>query len=420
MDQIWGKIEVDRSTGLVLDYLPLVDHCLDVASVFRELTELPSIRRSLERSAGRSLNSIDLDRLAVFAFFHDMGKANWGFQAKKDPFAKITASHTREVAPLFFINHLSQSCCSAIDCATLTNWLEDPETFPSILVATISHHGQPVFDWNIGNDYKIATMTKFWESNGSIDPMDGLKELDSFARKAFPKAYERDLYKLPFTKTLEHRFAGLVMLADWLGSHREAFFPYRHEGDRVEWSRVQAGKALEAVGLDVSDARSFIKSTVPQFNDIFGFAPYPLQAWLAEADRPNLIIAESDTGSGKTEAALAHFFALFASGEVDSLYFALPTRVAARELYGRILGTMKKVFLDKCPPVLLAAPGYTRIDGEPVNKLPSEKHLLSDEESRRDERSWSAERPKRFLRLLWQSAQLTRPCYPASGLPMPI
>ena len=41
-------------------------------------------------------------------------------------------------------------------------------------------------------------------------------------------------------------------------------------------------------------------------------------------------------GSGKTEAALFRFARLLADREIDGLYFALPTRVAATSLYKRV------------------------------------------------------------------------------------
>jgi CRISPR-associated endonuclease/helicase Cas3 len=118
---------------------------------------------------------------------------------------------------------------------------------------------------------------------------------------------------------------------------------------------------------------------------------------VGEATR--LLLIESDTGSGKTEAALAWWMRLYAEGKVDGLYFALPTRVAARELYTRVLQAVERAFEpDQRPrPVLLAAPGYVRIDGEPV--LPDPSGALWDDDTARKwrERLWSAERPKRFL-----------------------
>jgi hypothetical protein len=40
----WGKAKQDRITGDISAWLPLVDHCLDVALVFRSLTRLPLIK----------------------------------------------------------------------------------------------------------------------------------------------------------------------------------------------------------------------------------------------------------------------------------------------------------------------------------------------------------------------------------------
>lgn len=177
-------------------------------------------------------------------------------------------------------------------------------------------------------------------------------------------------------------------------------FPFEHEGDRIEWSRGQARKALVAVGLDVSAARTRIEHGQPTFGDTFSIRgePRPLQLALASADLPALLVAESDTGSGKTEAAIMHFLALFAAGKIDGLYFALPTRVAARELYDRVTGAMKRVFGIDCPPALLAVPGYTQIDGDLIGKiLPTDAHLFNDDEQRTRDRNWTAERPKRFL-----------------------
>jgi CRISPR-associated endonuclease/helicase Cas3 len=82
--QAWGKLLIEPGDNSVVDRLSLVNHCVDVASVFRELCDLPSIHRNLVREAGIPVNGVHLDRLAVFALLHDLGKCNCGFQAKAD------------------------------------------------------------------------------------------------------------------------------------------------------------------------------------------------------------------------------------------------------------------------------------------------------------------------------------------------
>jgi len=392
----WGKLRRGERTGEVLGRLALADHCLDVAMVFRQLCELPAIRRTLNNAARIDLTSRQLDRMGVFAFVHDLGKCNWGFQGKQDPLQATTAGHVRETLPLFFNGVLAQEFCRIFECDRLIGWVDSAESVFRLFLAAISHHGRPAFTMDDGVSLAVDVAAKFWRTNGALNPMDGLRELFEAARNALPGAFGDAVEPIRVTETLQHRFAGLVMLADWLGSHSEAFFPFKHTGSRVDWSRVQAGRALKSVGLDAKGPSKHLSCQEPDFSTVFGFAPYPLQSRLSRADLQSLLIAESDTGSGKTEAALIHFLSLFGAGEVDGLYFALPTRVAARELYGRVLRTMRRAFGDVCPPVLLAVPGYTRMDGEPPYALPSEDHLFL-ESGHRHGRQWTAERPKRFL-----------------------
>jgi CRISPR-associated endonuclease/helicase Cas3 len=49
------------------------------------LLRLPVIRARVERAAGRSLDPMDLARIAVLVFVHDAGKLHPGFQAKARP-----------------------------------------------------------------------------------------------------------------------------------------------------------------------------------------------------------------------------------------------------------------------------------------------------------------------------------------------
>lgn len=398
--EAWGKLEIERQSGAVIDRLSLVDHCADVAAVFRELCTLPAIRRNLEREAGRPLTETHLDRLAVFSFLHDLGKCNSGFQAKAIPSAKDVAGHVREVAALFFDEDVRVRACEVLRLEEMADWLANPETdLPRLLLAAVSHHGQPAFTFDLDGAIQIDRHARYWQKNGDYDPFVALAHLTQMARSAFPEAFQGRSEPMAWTRPLEHRFAGLVMLADWLGSHREAFFPFQHRGNRISWARAQARTALAAVGLDVQRARRHISAGLPTFAEVFNLeaTPRPLQAELAHADLPLLLIAESDTGSGKTEAALLHFLALFAAGEVDALYFALPTRVAARELYGRVHSAMRRVFAEHCPPVLLAVPAYARVDGDPPSCLPAAGELWHEAEQAKRERAWSAERPKRFL-----------------------
>lgn len=249
---------------------------------------------------------------------------------------------------------------------------------------------------------------KYWRVFNP-DPFAGIAEIVEWARAAFPAAFGGGSgQRLPAEPRFHHLFAGLVMLADWIGSHPQ-WFPVGNTNlhDRLQSGRLAAERALQNIGLDITNYRFAAQRLGSTFADRFTFSPRPLQEAVDRLDPadPNtrLVIAESETGSGKTEAALNWFCKLFAAGKVDSLYFALPTRVAARELYERVRSVIRDWFPDEKnrPVVLLAVPGYAQVDGMAAGKAlvgPREANLWQeDEEVVRRERLWAAERPKRFL-----------------------
>lgn len=396
----WGKFKSDERTTT---YLPLVAHCLDVALCFRALCETEGLRRSINRASNRALPPQSLDRLAVLCLLHDLGKANLGFQRKVfDPKAP-RAGHVRELAPIFEDPELSQRAMSALDWERLSDWFVDDACADSYFMAAFSHHGRPLeFKGERTGVSRLART--WWQPDGDLDPMAAVAELMAAARRAFPVAFEPGGEPLPVVPQFHHRFAGLVMLADWLGSHPH-WFPIEPVGveARLKADLDAIPRLLHAVGLERS---AYPLETIP-FTQRFGFAPRPLQAWIDDLD-PNvdanrLLIAESETGSGKTEAALHWFAMLFAAGRADSLYFALPTRVAARELYRRVVEMVERWFPepDTRPVTVLAVPGYAEVDGLPLeHRLPDTDEAnrwTDDEEQRRYERCWAAEHPKRFL-----------------------
>ena len=109
---------------------------------------------------------------------------------------------------------------------------------------------------------------------------------------------------------------------------------------------------------------------------------------------------EAETGSGKTEAALARFLVLLHAGLVEGLYFALPTRTAATQIHERVVAATKRAFPNEAtrPPVVLAVPGYLRVDEAEGTRLPGFKVLWNDDRRERlRHRGWAAEHPKRYL-----------------------
>ena len=165
---------------------------------------------------------------------------------------------------------------------------------------------------------------------------------------------------MPDAPALAHLFAGVVALADQLGSDDEAF-EYEPKPDPHYIERARR------IAIDTVRSKGFRRIHWPagiaaaDIGTLFDHSePRPSQRAVSAAplDRP-LLILESETGSGKTEAAVLRFAALWRAGLVDGLYFAVPTRAAAKQLHGRIRHALGRLFPAAAHvQTVLAVPGY--------------------------------------------------------------
>jgi CRISPR-associated endonuclease/helicase Cas3 len=384
----WGKLQRDDAGGVVT-WHPLLDHCADVAAVAEVLLGLPLWMRRLARLAGlEALDAVVRARLSVLAALHDLGKLNLGFQAKGRPDLGTTAGHVSEgVAALW-------EECLRPRLAALTNWGPGAA---GLLVTAISHHGRPQSVESSAGHYQRA----WWAPQSGLDPGLGADRLLAACRRWFPAAFVDDGRTLPDSPAFEHAFAGLVMLADWIGSDT-TYFPYSKEsdGDRMSFSAPAAAHIVVEMGLDAAIESRLDAYGRSPFDRVTagGYVARPAQAAVAglpAARAETICVLESETGSGKTEAALAHFVRLYEMGEVDGLYFALPTRTAATQIFERVRVAAGAAFAQP-PPVVLAVPGYLRVDDAAGRRLPHFEVLWPDRDRFRY-RAWAAEQPKRYL-----------------------
>jgi CRISPR-associated endonuclease/helicase Cas3 len=388
----WAKIRGPK-------LLSLAHHSTDVACVFRRLVTREVTRARLAFAAQKQeIENVTLDRLAVLAFLHDFGKANHGFQARIDPRAPLIG-HLRQTRWLFQTNeNLGQVLLKACGLLALKGFRED--TAMEFIEAMLAHHGKPVSTQEGAGDREL------WTVKNGKDPLDALTELGSVARLLFPKAFEEGGEEVPDTPAFIHAFAGLLNLADWIGSD-ERVFPVCDEGNErfnLGWQR--ADHALERMGALAASDWPGMGTDAPAFATAFkGRTPRPFQQAVAEAEG-RIVAVEAETGAGKTEAALWRFIHLAARGEVDGLYFALPTRVAARQLHSRVEAMAKAIWPDNSPLVVLATPG--EIDAAHSNALQSTvgegRIILFDSDGDQSGipdcdplRLWATERPKRYL-----------------------
>ena len=272
-------------------------------------------------------------------------------------------------------------------------WFADDNATFEFWQTLFAHHGRP---WR--SDPTDADA--HWKPDGAgSDPIADLVQMRTALDQWFALAFATGP-TLPDAPAFHHAFAGLLMLADWLSSDTQ-FFPFAHgaAADRMTFARPRAHVALQSVGLAVETRRSEVLARRTGFSDLFGVAnPRPVQRD-AIVPTSRCVVLEAETGSGKTEAALWRFRHLFEAGEVDGLYFALPTRVAATQMFARVKRFRDVLFPESDrPTVVLAVPGQVGADDAKGHPLPEFAFEWNDrpDETRRQGR-WAAEHPKRFL-----------------------
>jgi len=395
----WAKTDSDKA-GHLVSWHPLEAHSADVAAVAEALLKHTVLQSRLARCLDQEcLSDVQIARLCVLAALHDVGKVNHGFQ---DRAYSRSARRIGHVSPLVdFMDWDEQEkadIITALDLKGMLNWFDSEEDLVAFLLATFSHHGRPIRP-------SPRFRPELWQANEKRDPIKEMRNLRHAANHWFPDALDVNAHVFPHSTEFQHAFNGMLTLADWIGSDKQ-FFPYEDDGsDRMPFARQRARKAIVRLGLAPRRFRTDLGPDRPGFETIAptDYSPRPIQQEcdkLRDYEDGSLTILESDTGSGKTEAALTRFMQLFHAGLVDGMYFALPTRTAATQLHARVRDAITRAFPnpDCRPGVVLAVPGYLRVDETTGERLPPFDVLWNDDERDRWRyRGWAAERPKRYL-----------------------
>jgi CRISPR-associated endonuclease/helicase Cas3 len=235
----------------------------------------------------------------------------------------------------------------------------------------------------------------------SREPLRRLAELVDAGRTLFGDAFSDRARPWPQASAFQHLFAGLLMLADSLASADEADrFPFAESGDppRADFVRARAPEALARIGFIPPPKPRLLSTFADQFP---GFSPRAAQRAMDSLTLPDkrgsVVLLESETGSGKTEAAFRWASRLIDAGSVDGFFVAVPLRSAAVQLHGRMQAWLDATYGEGVAEALLAVPGYYRMGQAEGRKLPDFSVQWSDAETA-DWRSrhWAAEQPKRY------------------------
>lgn len=362
--RFWGKAQPQpdarssASMAIPCPFHPVAWHGLDVAAVFLELLDAwPDEARALERAFQGDWPTAR-GALTILVALHDIGKFAPAFQAKAPEQApseliplltNIGIDHgATGIAYLGCVRYLKPQC------DTLLPHLHSDERW-ALLQPVLGHHGRPLVDATI-------LAERDGRSDGpSADAARAFMDevLALFGRPELPRLGKGQ------AATLSWRLAGLVALADWIGSSQTCF-PYTTAelGAADYWTLAQkrARQAVAAAGLRGAPVSQMPATDAVTRGD---FALTDAQSWAAELsldEGDGLFILEDMMGSGKTEAALILAHRLMQAGRAGGLYVALPTMATANALYRRMAGIYRRLFMPDASPSLILAHGARDLD----------------------------------------------------------
>jgi CRISPR-associated endonuclease/helicase Cas3 len=244
----------------------------------------------------------------VLAALHDIGKVAPGFQCKCESWLIDRGLKDRALQEGWAVSERDHAKISQftiqqmLSRSALSNWA-------AIIGA---HHGK-------SKGLRIATIVGSDQESWQAERQRLAQELiELFGPLPDQPADEAELWF----------HAGLISVADWLGSN-EDFFPL-HVALDLQESRHRSRQALDAIGWE----SPHIKKGLP-FDALFeNYLPNSLQmAAIQNIHKRGLYVIEGPMGMGKTEAALAASYQLIEQGKANGIYFALPTQVTSNRIH---------------------------------------------------------------------------------------
>jgi len=362
---------------------------------------------SLLKSGCGLLNCSEETFLSWAAFLlalHDLGKFSEAFQSQRPDL--ILELQKREPNPtkIYSERHDSLGFWLWDDCLVdevlLKIGIDDSRNIQRSLkywlLAVTGHHGMPPKTNKGGIDRFFSnedtqTATDFVQAMAELLLTEEAKRIPS--NPNFKIAGEM----------MSWWFAGVTVLADWLGSNTQ-FFPYKNPSTDLEkyWEYAQ-GQATEALAHSGFSPSAIEKGR--SLKDLFQKIQEasPLQQWAVSVDipqAPQIYLLEDVTGAGKTEAAMMLAYRLMEQGQAEGFFIGLPTMATANAMYKRVAEVYQKLFAGNTNLVL--AHSHKKLVEEfaasilPVG-IPEQDAAQQDETASARCSAWLADHSKRAL-----------------------
>ena len=335
----WAKLDTDSGPP---GYHPLLWHMTDVAMVARELWQSvlsPAQRNMLCEALGlEGCRGAAGLWCAFLAGLHDLGKASPAFQMQVEGARVEVAARLQRNGLRIPVQHRSSHASAShgtVTAATLPDILASSFDLPKPLARWLGaivggHHGTFPGSSDVQGVTPRAAGGAEWAALRN-DLVISLSEILGIPLRRAPGA---------ITNGAAMALAGLVSVADWIGSNTD-YFQHDVSPDISEYpmrAQEQARKALDGLGWRWSPSPRGRRS----FTELFPLIPEPndlqrnVEAIASNLNGPGIVIIEAPMGEGKTEAALQLAGHWIEDAGLRGFYFALPTQATSNQMFSRV------------------------------------------------------------------------------------
>lgn len=335
----WAKLRFNED-GSASSH-PLICHMIDVAAVTLELWQRvfsTDLQSEFSAALGFGERTETASKwIALWAGLHDLGKASPAFQLQ----VHRVASHYRNLFDSMGLQCpriWGEARHGTVTSATLDEILQslfnvDRSTAASIATIVGGHHGVFPSKADIRGVGRNSKGNATWQDyRGTL--ANTLAALLELPREAIPSNIDN---------ATSIKLAGLVSVADWIGSD-ESYFPYASSTEAQDLAqyigraRVKSATALKRLGWTGWVPQNNALSFTELFPDIA--EPNELQMAVESIsntiDKAGLVIIEAPTGDGKTEASMRLIDHWTAKLGQRGCYFALPTQATSNQMFSRM------------------------------------------------------------------------------------
>lgn len=351
-ENCWAKTTEDGKPGISVR-----DHCLNVGSVAAALIALlpANLQRQIPPGA------------TVLAALHDVGKVSPGFQIKSQAWLAQHALTEQALAEDWGIRLSDHAKISQFTVQSLLG----ENTLQRWAAAVGAHHGRIKGE--------RVTVQEPWEEERV--------RLATEVMEAFGPLPDQ-----PPTEAGLWFVAGLITVADWIGSD-EKNFP-QDTGWDAQRTNERAHKALLNIDwkpLRTQKLRTFVElfPEISQANDLQAAAVQVIS-------EPGVYVIEGPMGCGKTEAAMAAAYRLISQGAAAGFYFALPTQTTSNQIHLRLAPFVERIAADSTE-LRLAHSSSWLVEEAPINLSPATPRDSEAREHMRTAVSWFASAKRSLL-----------------------